>query len=483
MATIAISTLAGNEFELQLSSDATIRDAKCELAMQLGKPADLQRWLHFGAVLEDDDEVSAFTAVDCGEPLQVLCVFLPRTFNVNVKVIKYSPGFQAQQGQDVSIAVSPTTTVDGAKLEAVTAVCGLGCGSLLPVARLIKGGMHLHDDKTIEYYRIDPDTTLHLVLPRSGEDQDPPPGNASAVINTACDDLGLAGLFQKASAESDIIKKSDGTRSSDSSETVIDLGIDGSRCLSPRTKQGAMAFNTMGRYPLRPQSARRSASTPPMKPGECQVNAGGLADLRKTDETIQAQAQRLTSFQLSVNGEIQENATSVNTVEPSCARQPASLAQAEKPEEQNATQACSHIVPLRPQEAAIHRRPVGPLKRSRRSSAATSPSELDKSVSCSSSNRPPLPPKMLTQAATIRDSADVASIQHRPLTVKSIASELQLEAELLSMRVGAAPPNAGAPHVSLHPSNGSRPAPELQCRKRVRSTPPAFIDRWHFVTC
>jgi len=264
MASVAIhlTTLSGGSHHFSISEEASALQGKLQVAEELGRPADLQRWLVNGIVVEDTEVLASFLeAARCFQPadsqnqdaLEVLCVFLPRTFDVKIKVIKFTPGKQAQSAEEVFVAVSPTMTIDGAKCEAFLA---LEAGGFNAKARLIKEGLHLHDDRTIEQYHIDPDSTLHLVIPRSRSDDNdsaqaiPSEINENTASEYNSDDTLIKDAFRKASSteSKNEITKSGGAKNDDSANSV----------LSPRAKEAASMFTTMGVHRLRP----RSASTP-----------------------------------------------------------------------------------------------------------------------------------------------------------------------------------------------------------------------------
>jgi len=268
MASVAINlaTLSGGSHHFSISEEASALEGKLHVAEELGRPADLQRWLVNGVVVEDTEVLASFLeAARCFQPadsqnqdaLEVLCVFLPRTFDVKIKVVKFTPGKQAQSAEEVCISVSPTMTIDGAKCEAFLA---LEAGGFNAKARLIKGGLHLHDDRTIEQYHIDPDSTLHLIIPRSrSDDKDSAQADASEINEDAAseynsDDTLIKDAFRKASSNESSkneIVSSGGAKNEDSANTV----------LSPRAKEAASMFTTMGVHRLRP----RSASTPAIR--------------------------------------------------------------------------------------------------------------------------------------------------------------------------------------------------------------------------
>jgi len=112
MASVAIhlTTLSGGSHHFSISEEASALQGKLQVAEELGRPADLQRWLVNGIVVEDTEVLASFLeAARCFQPadsqnqdaLEVLCVFLPRTFDVKIKVIKFTPGKQAQSAEEV----------------------------------------------------------------------------------------------------------------------------------------------------------------------------------------------------------------------------------------------------------------------------------------------------------------------------------------------------------------------------------------------
>lgn len=168
---LVLDTLAGNSHVLRVPREASVLESKSLAATELGRPAELQRWLLDGNILQDDESLLSLKPSESTEPLSLLCVFLPRTFNINVKVVKFSPGCEAQTAAEVSVAVSPTMTIDTAKFEALATVAadlGFAPADILGSSRFIKGGLRMKDDDTIENYHVDPESTLHLIIPRVG---------------------------------------------------------------------------------------------------------------------------------------------------------------------------------------------------------------------------------------------------------------------------------------------------------------------------
>lgn len=258
---ITLSTLSGDIQRFSLPAKASVAQGKSWVDAELSRPADLQRWLVDGAILEDSDLLSSIQVADSNGSLQVVCVFLPPTFNVKVKVVKFSPGSQAQTATDVTISVSPAMTIDAAKFEALSAASqalGVGAAEVGKAARLIKGGLHLREENTIEHYHIDPESMLHLIIPRGRGDKNGAQGNASELASNVDDDLSTwakAETFRRISSSND---------SKDTSkDEIVKQNQNGDKeSLSPRSRAAASKFNSMGVHRLRP---RRSASTPVFK--------------------------------------------------------------------------------------------------------------------------------------------------------------------------------------------------------------------------
>lgn len=259
--TVTLSTLAGASHDLALPVTALALQGKSWAADLLGRPADLQRWLVNGSIVEDGDLLASFkpTGEAAHTPLQVLCVFLPRTFDVKVKLVKFSPGSQAQSAEEFTIAVSPMMTIDAAKFEALSAVCA---EAYCNAARLIKGGLHLEDEQTVEHYHIDPESMLHLVIPRTrGGDGGWPAAIASEVADNISGDSYKQDAAWRKSVE--LSQKQSGKEAH--TDEIIKTSKSEEESLSPRSRKAASMFSAMGVHRVRP---RRAASTPAFKPRE-----------------------------------------------------------------------------------------------------------------------------------------------------------------------------------------------------------------------
>lgn len=159
---VFLSTPAGDELNLDVPHGTSVKDAKLRAAETLGQLPERQRWLAIdspGSVLNDNDVITS-----CLAPLHVQCLLLPHIFSVNVKVVKFTPGAEAQCVQEALVEVSPDWLVEGAKTE-VAAQCGLRVAN--SKLRLMYNGRIMQDRSILEHYHVDPDTTIHLVVPRS----------------------------------------------------------------------------------------------------------------------------------------------------------------------------------------------------------------------------------------------------------------------------------------------------------------------------
>lgn len=236
---VTLGTLAGTSYNFNLPVQASVLEGKCQVAAELRHPAELQRWLLNDSILEDTDLLASLCSQASSQTLSVMCIFLPRTFQVKVKVIKFSPGAQAQSAAEVFVTISPAMTIDAAKFEALSeasASMGPGAADLCAAARLIKGGLYLEDEQTVEHYHIDPESTLHLIVPRGRS--------------------GNHGLPRRETVDEQHIRPAQSAHAHNHTEIPKEL-------LSPGIEDSSSKFTTMGVHRLRP---RRSASMPVQKP-------------------------------------------------------------------------------------------------------------------------------------------------------------------------------------------------------------------------
>jgi len=141
----------------------------------------------------------------------------------------------------------------------------------------------LKDEKTMEHYHIDPDSTLHLIIPRGRGDTVLPESTSIIASNVSTDSCNWGAQERNSD---DIIMKSSQAEKEDSKGS-----------LSPRTKEAASMFTSMGVHRLRP---RRSASTPVFKSrrqheGSCEnieesstnANVQTQIDCKASNEAVQ----------------------------------------------------------------------------------------------------------------------------------------------------------------------------------------------------
>jgi len=96
----------------------------------------------------------------------VHCVIVPPTFDVTVKVIRFTPPLVSVSEPDVLLPISSCMTIDAVKME-LALRCGVKVGTRM---RLLKGGITLADEGTVRAYCIGEGATLHVVMKRARED-------------------------------------------------------------------------------------------------------------------------------------------------------------------------------------------------------------------------------------------------------------------------------------------------------------------------
>jgi len=485
---ITLTTLAGDSHSLCLPATAVAFEGKRLVAAELERPAELQRWLVDGKILEDGDLLASFHAADSKMPLQVLCVFLPRTFDVKVKVVKFTPGSQAQSAAEVSISVSPTLTVDAAKFEALTAAsASLGAGSaeLFKAARLIKGGLHMKEEKTIEHYHIDPDSTLHLIIPRGRSDDHTSPGNSSGITSNTSGEYSNddatrteAEMFHKISSN-EITKD----EIINSSGKIEERGKD---VLSPCSKERASVFTKMGVHRLRP---RRAASMPASK-------SRGMQEASDASPQIGLIASR-ESIQSSNDGKSSSEAK--DWVSKAAAAEFGTPAACHPQKPRGPRDGASRPLRGQPASRSSHPSPAAPQSTTPHSndtnrSALKSPMHAPQSPV--GLMRPPKAPVSAMRPATRPGASTERPVgeQQRPLAA-NVPSPPQVSQQHTSadcctsspwvcewMAQGTSSLKAG--HPSSVPDHQSRARQAVSGRggvKRSSSCCPAGIDRWHFV--
>mmetsp|Transcript_14630 Transcript_14630/g.25905 ORF Transcript_14630/g.25905 Transcript_14630/m.25905 type:complete len:460 (+) Transcript_14630:77-1456(+) len=252
---VSLTTLAGASLELELAPEASVRQAKEAASEEFGRPAELQRWLVDGAALEDGELLRDVLQSDA----TVFCVFLPRTFEIQVTVITWARGTEAEYARDVRVAVSPTLNIEAVKYE-IAEKCGLPPGSSMRAARLLKGGLHMDDEKTVEQYHLDPNAKLHFVVPTCWKDQ-MPDGNAVRACEAARRQPEADQIVNVLSFDEFYGFSKNGDWNFTEKEVSPDKMEVKDGQQSPKGKDPQELLRTMGRYPLRPR--RRAASTPP----------------------------------------------------------------------------------------------------------------------------------------------------------------------------------------------------------------------------
>lgn len=384
---VSVSTLAGSNVDLQLGADASVRQAKEAASQDLGRPADLQRWLVGGTIVEDGELLSSVLQSDSS----VLCVFIPRTFEVLVTVIAWSQGTEAEYARDVRVNISPSLTIEAVKYE-IASQCGLPPGTSIRASRLIKAGLHMDDAKTVEQYHLDPNAKLHFVVPRGVMASSTFPSGANATI-VPSDHIVDATTFEEFY----------GLSKEKKNEKCIDKGhpqsekVDGSSEKKSDAQQAAEMFHTMGRYPLRPRSvkARRSSSVPAKR-----TSLGGEGDADVLDAPAVAEPGTIEALLAAVHRSgrcVPTNAS--NPVErPMPAR---ANDESVKPSPAN-----GDIAPASP--ARIGRPPRPPSRPSTQSAGTEKPSTQHASIE--------RPPRCPTQRSTFERPPTQRALVERPST-------------------------------------------------------------------
>jgi len=164
-------------------------------------------------------------------------------------VISFTPGREAEIEQDVMVTVTPSMTVESVKDEIVSQ-CGIM--TFNKAVRLMNGGLHMDEDRTVEQYHVDPEATLHLIVPRSA-------GKGAADGLTSTNISKPSRLSQEKDSDestdagSSHYKSDDSSRTDSSSNDVI-------RTDSSKRNQNITFTAASFRSPGRCSSLRRSAS-------------------------------------------------------------------------------------------------------------------------------------------------------------------------------------------------------------------------------
>lgn len=161
---VCLRTLGGKQHEISLEKDALVLQGKQAASKLLDYEAQLQRWILGTTVLEDTAVMSLCQPSNNAEPLQILCLLLPPRFTITTKVVRFSPGTEAASFPDVSVTVTPSMTIEGVKDEIATQ-CDIQTSR--DQLKLVYDGLNLDESKTLEQYRVDPDDTLHLIVPHT----------------------------------------------------------------------------------------------------------------------------------------------------------------------------------------------------------------------------------------------------------------------------------------------------------------------------
>lgn len=185
---IELITMGGDEIRVNLAQGELVRDGKLAAASWLGHPEELQRWVHGMDILDDTYELV--------EDMQVFCTLLPHCLDLNVKIIRFTPGAEATCAREVSVALPPTLTIDAVK-EEIALRCDIrgSCSKM----RLVCRGLHLDDNTDLSQYHIDAGATLHLIVPHDVDADQTPQASLGEASSVRIRDLGQGEAMQRAS--------------------------------------------------------------------------------------------------------------------------------------------------------------------------------------------------------------------------------------------------------------------------------------------